>query len=121
MRNGTYNTKAYLVYTRSIYIWPSSLCLLLFAAFSLLKSCPDQRSIYTSENLALAAPLLYVMKPLSLVVGLQAACLTQALPVLEAQTPNDILAAGVQSLSSPSETPETLGVCLLMLVQGALR
>lgn len=41
--------------------------------------------------------------------------MAQALPLLEAQTPDDILVAGVQSLPVPSETPETTGVCLLLL------
>lgn len=55
------------------------------------------------------------MKYLSLLIALQAACMTQALPLLEAQTPNDILAAGVQSLPSPSEAPGTKGVSPFLL------
>lgn len=50
------------------------------------------------------------MKSLSLLTALQAACLTQALPLLEAQTPNDVLAEGVQSLPSPTEAPGTIGI-----------
>ena len=49
------------------------------------------------------------------VVAMQAACLTQAHPLLEAQTPNDILAAGIQSLPSPSVDPGTIGVSLSLL------
>jgi len=46
-----------------------------------------------------------------LLIALEAACLTQALPaLLEAQSPNHVLAAGVQSLPSPSEAPGTTGV-----------
>lgn len=49
-----------------------------------------------------------------MLTALQAACLTQALPLLEAQTPNDILAAGVQSLPSPTEAPGTVGVSVFL-------
>ena len=55
------------------------------------------------------------MKFLSLfLTALEAACMAQALPLLEAQTPDDILVAGVQSLPVPSENPQTTGVCLLL-------
>lgn len=57
------------------------------------------------------------MKYLSLLTALQAAGITQALPLLEAQTPNDILAAGVQSLASPSEAPGTKGVSPYLLAR----
>lgn len=57
------------------------------------------------------------MKSLSLLTALQAACLTKALPLLEAQTPNDILAAGVQSLPLPSEAPGTIGVSPFLLAR----
>lgn len=86
----------------------------LFSTLYLLKSCPRHPFIYTIVDTALSLPLIYLMKSSWLLTAFQAACLTEALPFLEAQTPNGILTAGVQSLPLPSEAPGTIGVSVLL-------
>lgn len=67
-------------------------------------------SVYTIVCTALSVSPLYKMKPLSLLIALQATHLTQSLPLSQAQAPNDILAAGVQSLPLSSKIPDATGV-----------
>ena len=90
------------------------LLLNVYSALLLLKVCLgfSFRIYYPIVYTALSLSPLYKMKPLSLLVALQATHLTQSLPLLQAQAPNDILAAGIQSLPLSSKTPDTTGVRL---------
>ena len=80
-------------------------------ALLLRKVCPRLPILYILLYIQLCLFLsLHKMKILSLLVALQATRLTKSLPLLQAQAPNDILAASVQSLPLSSETPDTTGV-----------